>query len=70
MTTAASTEMNVAQAQAAQPPKVASPQAQGGATAGGAAAAVPTNLNTFSFQSAVTVPLGKRREARATAAFR
>ena len=61
--------MAVAQAQANQALNVASPQAQR-VTAGGAAAALPTNLSTFSFQSAVTVPLRKRGEARETAALR
>ncbi|KAL8829263.1 MAG: hypothetical protein Q9191_002109 [Dirinaria sp. TL-2023a] len=69
-TTAPSTRINAAQAQAAQATNASSPQAKGGATAGGAVAALPTNLNTFSFQSAVTVPLGKRRETSATAALR
>lgn len=64
-TTPPGADMPVQQAQA----NAASPQAQG-ATAGGVAAALPTNLSTFVFQSAVTVPLGKRREARATRAFR
>lgn len=59
----------VEQGQANQAPKVASPQAQG-VTAAGAASALPTDLSTFQFQSAVTVPLGKRREARATVAHR
>ena len=61
--------MAVAQTQASQVPNVASPQSQG-VTAGGAAAALPTNLSTFSFQSAVTVPLDKRQQARATKALR
>lgn len=49
----------ITQTQANQAPKIASPQSQG-VTAGGAAAALPTNLSTFEFQSAVTVPLRKR----------
>jgi len=46
------------QTQANRVPKVASPPAQG-VTADGAAAALPTNLSTLKFQSAVTVLLGK-----------
>ena len=54
------------QTQTNQAPKVTSPQAQG-ITAAEATAVLPTNLSTFIFRSAVTVPLEKRWEARATA---
>ena len=51
--------VSVQQAQANQAPSVASPQAQA-VTTGGVAVALPTNLSTFAFQSAVTVALGRR----------
>ena len=60
--------MTIAQAQAAQAAKVASPQAQG-VTPGAVPVALPTNLNTFSFQSAVTLPVQRRQEAGAKAAL-